>query len=148
MCVSTMLYNCSSWAAPKTILNKLDACHRRHLRAIFSIHWPHSTISNEALYKRCNTRPRSEMVKEARWNMLSHVLCMVRNSPAQNALHYAVKGSKKYRGRRSRYTTNLLDILKADMKERDLNLHNTSDLELLRNAAADRARWREMAKKD
>ena len=65
MCVSTMLYNCSSWAAPKTILNKLDACHRRHLRAILSIHWAHSTISNEALYKRCNTRPLSEMVKEA-----------------------------------------------------------------------------------
>ena len=80
--------------------------------------------------------------------MLSHVLCMVRNSPAQNALHYAVEGTKKYRGRRSRHTTNLLDILKADMKERDLNPHNTSDLELLRNAAADRARWREMAKKD
>ena len=61
---------------------------------------------------------------------------------------YAVDGIKKYRGRRGRYTTNLLDILKADMKERDLNLHNTSGLELLRSAAADRARWREMAKKD
>ena len=76
MCVSTMLYNCSSWAAPKTILNKLDACHRRHLHSILDIHWPHNTISNEALYKQCNTRPTSEMVKEARWNMLGHVLCI------------------------------------------------------------------------
>ena len=49
ICMSTMLYNCSSWAAPKTILNKLDACHRRHLHSILGIHWPHSTISNEAL---------------------------------------------------------------------------------------------------
>ena len=97
---------------------------------------------------RCNTRPLSEMVKEARWNMLGHVLHMDRNSPAQNALHYAVEGTKKYTGRHGCHTTNLLDILKADMKERDLNLRNTSDLELLQSAAADRARWKEMAKKD
>ena len=88
LCVSTMLYNCNSWAAPKTNLNKLDACHRHHLHSIHSIHWPHSTISNEALYKRCNTGPLSGMVKEARRNMLGDVLRMERNSPAQNALHY------------------------------------------------------------
>ncbi|XP_038044093.1 uncharacterized protein LOC119718757 [Patiria miniata] len=29
-CVSIMLYNCNSWAAPKVMLDKLDACHRRH----------------------------------------------------------------------------------------------------------------------
>ena len=51
ICMSTMLYNCSSWDAPKTILNKFDACHRRHLCSILGILWPHSTISNEALYK-------------------------------------------------------------------------------------------------
>ena len=148
ICVSTMLYNCSSWAAPKTILNKLDACHRRHLRSILGIHWPHSTISNEALYKRCNTRPLSEMVAEARWNMLGHVLRMDRNAPAQRALQYAVEGAQMYSGRRGRHTTNLLDILKADMKQREMNLRNINDLELLRSAAADKARWRERARKD
>ena len=146
MCVSTMLYNCSSWAAPKTILNKLDACHRRHLRSILGIHWPHSTISNEALYKRCNTRPLSEFVAEAKWNMLGHVLRMDRSAPAQNALQYAVEGAKKYKGRRGHHTTNLLDTLKADIKHRNLNLRNTIDLEILRRAADDRARWREMKK--
>jgi len=119
ICVSTMLYNCSSWAAPKTILNKLDACHRRHLRSILGIHWPHSTISNEALYKRCNTRPLSEMVAEARWNMLGHVLRMDRNAPAQRALQYAVEGAQMYSSRCGCHTTNLLDILKADMKQRN-----------------------------
>ena len=30
-CVSLMLNNCNSWAAPKTTLDKLDACHHKHL---------------------------------------------------------------------------------------------------------------------
>ena len=67
-------------------------------------------------------------------------LRMDQNAPAQNALHYAVEGAKKYRGKCGRHTNNLLDILKAGMKERDLNLRNTSDLELLQSAAADRVR--------
>ena len=47
-----------------------------------------------------------------------------------------------------RHVTNLLDILKADMKHREMNLHNINDLELLRSATADKARWRERARKD
>ncbi len=31
---------------------RLDANHRRHLRQIIGIHWPHR-ISNTALYRRC-----------------------------------------------------------------------------------------------
>ena len=61
-CVSIMLYNCNSWAAPKAALEKLDACHRRHLRTITGHHWPDSLISNKALYKMCNTTPLSEKV--------------------------------------------------------------------------------------
>ena len=80
--------------------------------------------------------------------MLGHVLCMDQNAPAQNALQYAIEGAKKYRGRCGHHTTNLLDILKAEIMERNLNLHNTTDLELLRSAAADRARCREIMKKD
>ena len=75
------------------------------------------------------------MVAEARWNM-------------QRAVQYAVEGAKMYSGRRGRHTTNLLDILKADMKHRELNLHNINDLELLRSVAADKEKWRERARKD
>ena len=60
----------------------------------------------------------------------------------------AVEGAKMYSGRRGRHTTNLLDILKVDMKHREMNLRNINDLELLRSTAADKARWREKAKKD
>ena len=53
-----------------------------------------------------------------------------------------------YIGRRERHTTNLLDILKADLKHREMNLRNINDLELLRSAAADKTRWRERARND
>ena len=80
--------------------------------------------------------------------MLGHVLRMDRNAPAQRALQYAVEGAQMYSGRCGRRTTNLLDILKADMKQREMNLRNINDLELLQSAAADKARWRERARKD
>ena len=91
------------------------------------------------------------MVAEVRWNMLGHVLPMDRNAPAQRALQYAVEGAKMYSGRCEHHTTHLLDTLKADMKHREMNLHNINDLELLRSAAVDsteKARWRERARID
>ena len=54
-----MLYNCNSWAAPKAMLNKLNASHRRHLRNITGHCWPKSLISNQAFYKLCNDEPLS-----------------------------------------------------------------------------------------
>ena len=57
--VSVLLYNCNSWAVPKHILNTIDVCHRKHLRSILQIRYPHC-ISNATLYKRCGTTPLSE----------------------------------------------------------------------------------------
>lgn len=54
-CVSLMLYN--SWAARKEVLNKLDACHHRHLRAITGHRQTRSVTSNDTLYKMCQTIP-------------------------------------------------------------------------------------------
>ena len=35
-----------------------------------------------------------------------------------------------------------------DMKQREMNLRNINDLELLRSTAADKARWRDKARND
>ena len=58
---------------------------------------------------------------------------------------YAVVGAKKYRGKSGQHTTNLLDTVKADVKLRNLNLRNTTDLKLLTwSASANRASWRKI----
>ena len=112
-----ILYNCNNWAAPKKFLDKLDACHRRHLRTITSHHWPDSVISNNALYKMCNVVPLSVRVNQQRWSMFGHVLRMPENTPAQQALEFAVLGSSKYRSCRGRHCSNLLSLLQADLRE-------------------------------
>ena len=71
--VSVLVYNCGCWSAPKNIMSKLDTCHRRHLRRICNIRWP-GVITNKELYRRCNTRPIYERVRQVRWNLLGHVL--------------------------------------------------------------------------
>ena len=115
--MSVIMYNSSSWAAPKHVLNKLDTCHRRHLRSILNIKWPTAVISNENLYKRCNTVLLSDRVEASRWSMLGHVLTSPETTPASLALHFAVIGSKKYKGRRGAHRTNLLGIFEKIPKE-------------------------------
>ena len=141
--VSVMLYNCGSWAAPQSILSTLDKCHRRHLRSILRIHWP-NTISNELLYSRCNTRPLSEMVRESRWRMLGHVLRMPPDTPAQQALQFAVVGAQQFKGRRGRHQTNLLETIRTDLRSVNRRLAIDSDIARLREEATDRAQWKDI----
>ena len=49
-------------------------------------------ISNELLYRRCDTQPLLEMVAEARWKMLGHVLHLPTDTPAQLAMLFALNG--------------------------------------------------------
>ena len=105
-----VLYNCGSWEVSKSVFSYPDNCHQRHLRSILGIRWPH-TISNELLYRRCDTRPLSETVTEACWRMLGHVLHVPSDTPAQLAMQFALEGAKEYKGRCSRHQTNLLETI-------------------------------------
>ena len=115
-CVSKMLYNCNSWASPKKFLDKLDACHCRHLYTITGHRWPDSVISN----KMCNVVPLSVIVNQQRWSIFSHVLRMPENKPAQQALEFALLGSSKYISSTACHYSNLLNLLRADLKRSKL----------------------------
>ncbi|KAL5247145.1 hypothetical protein ACHWQZ_G019116 [Mnemiopsis leidyi] len=141
--VSVIMYNASCWAAPAAVMEKLDICHRKHLRAIMNVRYP-STISNKTLYLRCNTCPLSERVQRARWKLLGHVLRSPENSPAQSALCFVVNQVTILPGRRGRHRINLFDVLKSDLKNRDISLNDYSDILNLRMLASDRKRWHDM----
>ena len=115
--VSVLMYDCSSWSVPRQTLNLLDVCHRKHLRNILNIRFP-ICISNATLYKRCNTTPLSERVARARWKMFGHILRSQTNAPAMMALKFAVSSSLEMKGRRGRHQTNLLSVLKCDLREK------------------------------
>ena len=142
--VSIIMYNSSCWAAPATVLEKLDICHRKHLRFIMNIWWPRGTISNATLYKRCNTTPLSERVALSRWKMLGHVLRSPENSPAQSALCFALEAMNNMAGRVGRHRSNLFKMIKADLKAQNLDLCEYNDILVLRELASKRSVWKSM----
>ena len=140
--VSVMLYNCSSWAAPKNTLEKLDAAHRKHLRRILGVGWPKAHISNEELYKRCKSTPLSQRVMASRRQMLGHILRLPEDSPGQCALHFAVVESQQYQARRGRHCTNLLDVLRSDLQTASIHLKTSEDYRKVKEIAQDKHKWR------
>ena len=160
--LSIVLYNSSSWAAPAAVINKIDTCHRKHLKRILKIHWPNGFINTATLYKRCNTSPLSERINKSRWALLGHILRMPENASAHLALHFALDGAKMYKGRVGRHQMGLLTILREDVERRDvtlrtalmkirndaqlgtkkMTLRDVNDLYTLRDIAKDRSVWR------
>ena len=112
--VSVMMYNSSCWAAPKSVLEKLDIVHRRHLRSILNYRYP-NVISNVNLYRRCNVEPLSARVDRNRWRMLGHVLRGPSDGPAYSSLVFAIN-TLQYPGRVGRPQTNLFSLIKCDLK--------------------------------
>ena len=125
-------------------MNKLNTCHRKHLRKICNIYWPKGVISNKELYRRCGVFPIMERVRKARWTLLGHILRMDDNCPAKVALRYAVDCSEFLRGRRGRPQSNLFSFLVNDLKEHNIQLANVNDLCELITYAKNRAMWRNM----
>ena len=140
--VSVMMYNSSCCAAPKTVLEKLDVVHRRHLRTILGYKYP-SVISNNNLYKRCNTESLSAQVARERWRMLGHVLRGPEDGPAYSSLVFAVN-SLQMQGRIGRPQTNLFSLVQRDLQDRNMLLNDINDLVHLRTVALNRAIWRQL----
>ena len=139
--VSIIMYNCNSWAAPAASFKYLDVTHRRDLRTILNIKWPTGFISNSDLYKRCDTTPLSGRVNAFRWRMLGHTLRGVEDSPAYLSILFAINAETdtNFKGRRGRPSLNLLDMIRNDLKRKNISnsLRLISDFEDLRAIAID-----------
>ena len=90
----------------------------------------------------CNTTPLSMKVTKQRWAMFGHVLRMPTDTPAQKALEFAVVGANKYKARKGRHCTNLLSLLRSDLKDTRLGtLRSGKNLKELRMHARDKKQW-------
>ena len=63
---SVLLYNCRTWGVSKDDQRKLKSFHRRELRKVTEIQWPHK-ISNNKLYKITGAKPLLITMIERRW---------------------------------------------------------------------------------
>ena len=137
-----LTYNMGTWGLTKTELNRLDAHHRRHLRQIIGIRWPHR-ISNDALYRRTQSSPISAAIRAARWSLFGHVLRLPLDAPVQLAIDAYLEdtGTPKFRGR-PRCT--LPTTLGEDLRRIGRQLRNSDDIDALRTL--DRRTWRDLGR--
>ena len=98
---SILLYNASTWGLTVNDEKELNSFHRRQLREVAGIKWPHR-IRNKKLYKMTKSKPVSVEITERRWKMLGHTLRMPPNTPARRAMKYFFekRSNKKFRGRK------------------------------------------------
>ena len=111
---SVLLYNCGTWGVSKDDQRKLNSFHRRQLRKVIGIHWPHK-ISTSKLYKVTGTKPLSITKTESRWKLLGHILRLPANCPARKTMRYYFqkRTNKIFRGRRR---TTIVSTLNEDIK--------------------------------
>jgi hypothetical protein len=76
--------------------------------------------------------------------MFGHVLRSPENSPAQSALCFVIDQLNILPGRRGRQRMNLIDVLKGDLKNSDLQLSKYEDILNLRFLAQNRKNWQEL----
>ena len=79
--------------------------------------------------------------------MFGHILRMSEDTPAQKALEFAIIGSNKYKARKGRHCTNLLSVLRTDLKDMGLGtLRSAKRLRELRMLARNKVQWNHMKK--
>ena len=131
--ISTLLYGAECWRITDTDIRKVDTFHTKNLRRILKIYWP-TTISNEALFERCDTDSISNMVMRRRWTWVGHVLRREHDSLLRTALHWTPEGKR----RRGRPKTTWRRTFETEMKAARMSWGQ------VRQLADDRGEWRKL----
>ena len=107
-------YNVCKWALTRSELEELEAFWLKQLRSVTGVFYP-STISNQALYNKCNATELQYIIRGARWRMLGHVLPMNKDTPAKHAIIYYFDPCINPFRRRPR--TTLASVLNQDLEK-------------------------------
>ena len=148
MVKSVLTYNSCTWGLTINDEKDLDSHHRRQLRQVIGIKYPHK-MKNEKVYETTKTRPLSVDITEYRWKMLGHVLRMNEDTPARKAMKYYFKVpefNKKFKGRKRAtiVTTINRDIERTRQKYENFDIKGLRTELALRNMrvkAMNRKHW-------
>ena len=129
------------------VMCKLNVFHRGHLRRILGIRWP-KVISNEELYKLCDSKPLNETVKRFRWQLFGHCLRLSLDTPAQLAMNYFCDSYSESNIDKGRPITTLPTVLfnefhlyKQTLKKSTYRQKSSTALRELRKIACNRKDW-------
>ena len=151
--IPIILYNCGTWATTKLTFEKLDTFHRKQLRSLLGIKWS-DKVTNDELYRKCNSQPLTLHIARARWKLFGHILRRPEDIPANRAMQAYFEPNSKpcYRGKAP---TNLPQLLDEDLRKsatitlhhqdhsyhRKLQLKTKKDLDHLKELAQNRDNW-------
>ena len=142
-----LMYNACTWALTQSEMDEIEAFRRKQLRIVIGVFYPR-TITNEELYKKCETTELQNIIRGARRKMLGHVLRMTEDTPAKYAMvHYFDPRANCFRGR-PRIT--LPVVINHDLERyaslRQLGipakLQTLDDLRQLEATAQEHSKWR------
>ena len=145
---STLLYNSGTWGLTKHDEKKLNTFHRKQLKQVSGIKWPHR-IRSITLYETTKTVPITYEITKRRWKLFGHVLRMPAESPARKSMKFFFEKTPlvKYSGRKraSIITTLNRDIrrTKALQPRFDISeIKSEIDLHNVRVKATNRRLWK------
>ena len=149
MVKSILTYNSCTWGLTKGDEDKLDSFHRRQLREVIGVRYPHK-ISNKKVYEVTKATPLSIEITLARWKMLGHVLRLNEKTPARKAMKYYFQippDVKRFRGRKRATIISTInrDIERTKKKFLNFDLHilkTELDLRNIRVKATNRNHWK------
>ena len=141
--ISILMYNSGTWAVPSNVAEKLDTCHRKHLRDLLRVKWQ-DKIKNEKLYEMAKTFSITSRMGKARWRIIGKVLRLPIERPASLALKFAINKMQKLPSRRGRPTTNLFDMIDKDIKRKLNGLSLMTNFEEINEVASDPKRWSQL----
>ena len=88
------MYGSECWGMCESDKRSLNTFHTGSLRRILGIHWP-EILSNAELYKRTNSEPLSQCIKNKRLRWLGHILRMKEKRIPKKALQWTPQGRRK-----------------------------------------------------
>ena len=135
-----LLYNCGTWGLTRVMLDRLSAFHRKQLRSLAGVRYPHR-VRNAALYKMTWSTSIEQHLQRARMRLFGHILRLSKETPAQKAMDMYFSPGRRRRGRP---VTCLVTALRHDLSQVNECLRNVQDLERMRELALDRDRWRDL----
>ena len=149
---SILLYNCGTWGMTIQDEQQLDSFHRKQLRRIPNIRWPHN-IRNKRLYEKTNSKPVSIEVTRRRWKLLGHILRLNKETPSRKAMKFMFeeKSNKKFQGRKRAtiYTTINRNMKKTQENNPSFSIGEIKskiDLRNIEMKARNKNRWKDVVK--
>ena len=108
---------------------------------VVNVFW-YDKVTNEQLYKRCNSKPISLQVVDARWRLFGHTLRLHEDTPARMSMAYYFV--KDLPGRKGNHTT-ISSVLSSEYKDSTgLTIRGSQEYLRVVEYAQDRTRWREL----